>query len=461
MRGSYRDTLTDNGLSTTKPWRKNLVVDRCYALLAGLAKNEPALSGVLFMAVGGPPPERSAPPRPDDLGLQSEVYRQQILPASIGFIDASGAPTRVPTSRLSVRVVLRGDDLGATSAAPARLHEFGLFGGDASERPGSGFLINRVVHDPIEVSAGAILERRLELDFGAPSRSEGSTELAAPSDAAPGPFGWVLPIGAIDGVGSMHRDTLLRAGFVTVDLLAAHDPEAIVSGMERAEHSEIVSKARLIRRLQLPRSALALGDALVVDVVEADPAELAARSAGTLRVEEVRAIQQTLSLLELALDAPEFARLLVRELVAPPNLWAAPGRFGPYGADLSTDAVQGIGDQLQAVLRNAGIRTVGELIARPPARIGHLSPSVLRKLLTKARMIRRIEVPAMFATFGERSLRDLVRAQTEALASSTGGAARRGDVERLQDALRLLELSMSQPYFDATRLRSLLGGSAR
>jgi hypothetical protein len=460
MRGRYRDTLTEDGRSTTTGWRKNLVVDRCYALLAGLAKNEPDLSGVLFMALGGPPSGSSELPQPSDLRLQNEIHRQAISPAGIGFLDGADAPTRVPTSRLSMRIVLRGEDLGATPGIPARLHEFGLFGGDASANAGSGFLINRVVHDPIEIAADAVLERRVELDFGAPATRGGPIEVAAaPCDGSPGPFGDLLPIRAIDGVGSRNRDALLRAGLATVDTLAARDPEAVVVGMDRGEHSEIVSKARLIRNSRLPRTALALGDVLAVDVVQTDPVELAARIRGTLRVDEVRAVQHTLSVLEMALDGGAFAAIRIRDLVATPTMWAAHGTFGPYGADLSTDAIQGVGEKLQAVLREGGIQTVGDLVDRAPSQIGPVGPSGTRKVVTKAWIIRRIAVPPLFAALGDRTLHELVRSPAQTIASATGGAARRADVERLQDALRVLEMSMSQRYFDVTRLHSLLGST--
>ncbi|MEN0068529.1 MAG: helix-hairpin-helix domain-containing protein [Myxococcota bacterium] len=358
MRGRYLDVIRSPDGVSRFPWRSNLVVDRCYPLLARLMRSETPLAGVAYLAVGrggtGSGPSRS------DVGLQDEIYRQRIAPGDLRFLDASGAPTPQPTSTLSIRAVIGGAELGAMPGVPQTLNEFGLFGGEATEDAGSGTLINRVVHDPHVLSVDAVLERRIELDFGetAAERSRVAlTESMWVESGTVGSFGEFLPLRAIDGIGPNNRRAFLRAGLGTVDALARQDPLRPLPEFDPNEFRELVTKARLVRRLRVPRSSEALSGRRVLEVGATEPTELVSWSSGQLDLTSARTLQHALSVLEVALDRDAFEALTIGDLVAIPPMWTAPGERGPFGADLAVDAVQGVGKVLRERLIAAGRAT--------------------------------------------------------------------------------------------------------
>jgi hypothetical protein len=445
MRGRYRDFVIRREAETRTPWRPNLVVNRCYQLLALLMKNEPDVNGLLHLAVG----DGAGSPQRNADSLDSEVARFAIHPANITLVDSN---------RLRIDLRLTGEQLGATAALPTVLREFGLFGGDASERSGSGFLINRVVHDPLRLAAGESLERHIELEFG------GASGLATPSpntnefwasQTAQGPFGEGLAVIALEGVGPATARTFARAGVRTIGDLARRDPRRPIVGVNASVFRELVTKARLVRRIEFDHAAQTLAGRTLGEVVSAQPADVVAMAGGRLSVMSAEGLQHALAVLELALDKSIFQSTRVAELLASPPLWAPQGEFGPFGAEFGVVVVQGIAASLQGRLEAVGVRTVDDLARHPAASLPDVGPSNLRELSTKARIIRTISLPGSVREFGSEAAATFARADPHRLAAPNS-ALTLALVEGVQDAVRLLELCLDQPVFETIRLGQLI-----
>jgi hypothetical protein len=166
IQGSYRDAVTDSQgrVQWSSSWRSNLIVHDCSVLLAALLKRHRGLRGILYWAVGEGKKEWDAlcpSPRLSDSRLAVEIRRQ--APDRIVYLDDAGQPSRTPTSCLEVTAAFKGQDL--VRKGFRSLREFGLFGGDATEAPDSGFMIDYVIHPRIDLSPTDKLERKLRLTF--------------------------------------------------------------------------------------------------------------------------------------------------------------------------------------------------------------------------------------------------------------------------------------------------------
>jgi beta-lactam-binding protein with PASTA domain len=153
--GQFTDILRDpRGGETAFPARSNLVVARALDLVAGLLARRPALAGLLYWAVGSGDPAwdpMAAPPAPDRRApaLVKEVYRKRLAPGDLSYDPA--------THVLTVRATFLPGE------ATADLREFGIFGGDASGLPGSGYLFNTARHAVVHKAADQSLARSLKL----------------------------------------------------------------------------------------------------------------------------------------------------------------------------------------------------------------------------------------------------------------------------------------------------------
>ena len=155
--GRYRDArIMRAGARTESPWRSNLIVSGCYRLVTALMRSDPGTAGVLWWAIG----TGDGPSDPAQTKLQAEFHRRRVRFGDMAFLDDAGRVSRRPTQHLQVRAAFQADRLAEVP------REFGVFGGDATEALGSGTLINRVVHDPIDLADGDVLERELVLSFG-------------------------------------------------------------------------------------------------------------------------------------------------------------------------------------------------------------------------------------------------------------------------------------------------------
>ncbi|HUX76173.1 MAG TPA: hypothetical protein VMY40_05990 [Anaerolineae bacterium] len=168
IKGCYHDVLTDSQgrVQWEDGWRPNLIVQPCSVLLAALMKGHPALQGILYWAVGRGEKDWDAlcpSPRPDDTHLAAEIARQALTPEQIVYLDDADQESDVPTNCLEITAEFKGEDL--VSNGFQSLREFGLFGGDATGAPDSGFMIDYVIHPRIDLSPGDTLERKLRLTF--------------------------------------------------------------------------------------------------------------------------------------------------------------------------------------------------------------------------------------------------------------------------------------------------------
>jgi len=165
LRGVFRDRLDrPQGPPVTTPWRPNLVVWSALDLIGALLCERS--TGLTYLAVGAGDPAWDANPPPADRGrrqLTAEVFRVRLEGGdSLAYDPATG---RV---RASVSIG-RGKAMGT-------LRELGLFGGDASARPGSGVLVNHAVHPAIEKGEGDTLRRELLLTLE-PALAPGARDL--------------------------------------------------------------------------------------------------------------------------------------------------------------------------------------------------------------------------------------------------------------------------------------------
>ncbi|MBI4672965.1 MAG: PASTA domain-containing protein, partial [Chloroflexi bacterium] len=162
LRGRFRERLLDGDqIIFERAWQSNLIVTRALDLLAGLLMQERAspqtpLRGILYWAVGeGDAAWDTNAPNADaqTTRLVREIYRKRLDPVR----DISYNPA---TRTISLRVAF-GPDQGAGT-----LREFGIFGGDATGVPDSGYLINYKIHAPIDKTLPRVLERQLEFTIG-------------------------------------------------------------------------------------------------------------------------------------------------------------------------------------------------------------------------------------------------------------------------------------------------------
>ena len=303
--GRYQDTIIDyRGVRRQFPWRSNLVVRGGYELVAALSKRDPRFSGILWWAVGtGDPAWDADLPRPDrdDRNLTDELARFPIDAEHMMFLDNHGAPVASPTPTIQVRGGFAAERLGPGVV----LREFGLFGGTATDAPNSGTLVNRVIHPPLALARGELLERRVQLTFGGDERRSGLT----------GTFGATLPATAIRGMTPEYAAGLTTVGVRTVDDLTRLDPSLVVPGIDPDELRNLVARARATRCFQpLPQLAL-LVSVTVHAALTATPEELVTMASGPLSEEQAQDVQDSLRTLRVALGQRILLGLSLRNIV--------------------------------------------------------------------------------------------------------------------------------------------------
>lgn len=312
LKGHFCDILTDSWgyVRWCSGWRPNLVVQECDLLLAALMKRQPGMSGILYWAVGGGESAwDSAPlvPSPATSQLTRELARQSLAPGQLSYINGAGAPSAVPTNRLEITAEFHGDDL--VSSGFLSLREFGLFGGDSTNEPDTGLMIDYVVHPRIDLSQGLILRRRVRLTF----------DNSAPSHVSPGAiagFRASLPATAIDGVGEEYGDQLNAGGVVSIGDLVQVDPLAAFGDIPAVRLREFRAKARLVMGLRLDLSPFAaLAQYSVSNVLLERPDTLAQIiNAPGVTPGVVARLQEQLGVLQIALDEDQLQRVTISGL---------------------------------------------------------------------------------------------------------------------------------------------------
>jgi hypothetical protein len=314
LKGRYRDIVTDRrGKPVAETsWRPNLVVDGAFALLAALLGRDD-VDGILFWAVGegaeswdrAQPTTVSATSR-----LVSELRRLEVPREAIRYLDGGGGESAEPTPDLEIRLTFEWPDESVT------LREFGVFGGDATERPNSGTLINHVIHRSIVLEPGQRLTRQLRMSLGR-AGDRRWLDVAAH---------WLgdAPVRVVDGVGDEYGDVLTGVGLTTVEALAFSDP-AVQLAVPRVRLLELRSKARLALRtaveIQPPER---LHELTVSQVLRRPPAELAADVG--VREDDVVRLREQLATIELTMDHTFLGRVTVGALAG--NEEPDPGGVG-------------------------------------------------------------------------------------------------------------------------------------
>ena len=310
IQGNYCDKLIDfRGRELwSSGWRSNLIVESCDLLLASLMKREPETEGILYWAVGegeaswelGAPVAASTTSQ-----LSSETARKLLVPKQIVYLDETGQLTDTPTSRLEVASKFTTEDFETN--APIPLREFGLFGGDATEVPDSGFIIDYVIHPRIELTPGVTLSRKLRLTFGAGALEQ--EEL--------GEFGAALPVISIDGVGDEYSSDLGGQGIESLGDLAEIDPLLSIGNIPQVKLREFRAKARMVMRLRISLTPfMTLADRSISSLLRKNPEDLAGViGAPAVTPEVVTGLQEELAVLQIALDDEQLQSITIDELI--------------------------------------------------------------------------------------------------------------------------------------------------
>jgi hypothetical protein len=273
-------------------WRSNLVVQNCSLLLAALMKRQEGMQGILYWAVGAGKKEWDA---------LSPSPRLSDSPDQIVYLDDAGEPSDRPTNCLEATAAFRGEDLVSNGFQPLR--EFGLFGGDATGEPDSGFMVDYVIHPRIDLSLGDTLSRKLQLTF-----ASGAVQ---PEPLAG--FGAALPVSSIGGIGRAYASALREQGIYSLGDLIEADPLRPVGDIPPAKLREFRAKARLVTRLRVSPTSLApFVGRNVSRFLKARPEDLV-RPGTTL--ERVERLQEALADLQIALDDAQLQRITLGDLM--------------------------------------------------------------------------------------------------------------------------------------------------
>lgn len=310
IKGYYRDQLLDDGNKLVQDcgWRSNRIVYDCNRLLAALMKGHEGLAGVLYLAAGGGLPQwdgEVVQPLPTTSQLTNELGRRTLQPADIIFLDNSNLPSATPTSRLEIHCQFTREDFAENGAQSLR--EFGLFGGDASDSAGSGFMINHVIHPRIDLINNITLIRTLRLDF---SQSTLQVEEL-------GTFGTSLPLHSIDGVGAAYAAIIESSGVQSLGDLAEIDPLMPLETIPAIKLREFRAKARMVLGFSANIAPFAeLGHYNVSDLLKESPEVLASRIQETVVTPQmVTDFQEELMPLQVALDDRQLKNVTLAELL--------------------------------------------------------------------------------------------------------------------------------------------------
>lgn len=304
MRGIYRDIVDDpeGRRLHDSGWASNTIVRSAWPLLAALLRGEEKLGGLRFWALGaGDPAWDDAPvtASPEARTLHAEIERWKVPAEAISYLDPQGKPSKEPAPRLEI-------SLAFSWGTALVLRELALVGGDADETPGTGYLINYVIHRRIDVPKGSKLTRRLRLTLDPGSESE-------PAALPPHWLGKER-IEVVDGVGPAYGLALRKVAIETVGDLARSEPASLKVAVPAMKLVEIRTRARLALRAAaaLTTAGAALRPLSFQQVLGTSPAQLA----GQLDISEAEAarVAEQAGVLQLTLDRDFLAGLNVGEL---------------------------------------------------------------------------------------------------------------------------------------------------
>lgn len=319
IKGRYRDVQTGPyGKVDDRGWCPNSIVRDCNRLMAALMKRQEGMQGILYLAVGEGEKiwDDSLPgPSADASKLSHEWIRQAVQPEQIVFIDANGQPTDMPSEHLEITVTLNGATL--VTGGVKSLREFGLFGGDATEKPDSGYLINYVIHPRIDFMPKATLTRQMRLHFGiVPLFSTAAPKYRGKDGTVPAITLSNASVKNIDGVGDAYAEVLAGVGITTIGALAEAELDTINIDIPPAKLVALQAK-----------SVLALNTAANISIVQAfvryKVGSIATSSTETLMSETgaseelIAIVRSQAAALQLALDDDFLERVTLDELIQP------------------------------------------------------------------------------------------------------------------------------------------------
>lgn len=304
VKGTYKDVLTgpDGRIEWNSGWRPNLIVTTCNVLMTALMKGEHGVKGISYWAVGQGQKSwdgYSPSPLPSCSRLDSEIARHQIAGEQIVYLDDAGSPVTAPTSRIEVSAEFRGGDFVSSGFQPLR--EFGVFGGDASEDPDSGLLVDYIIHPRIDLSPGFTLNRKLRLSFSTGVFKE-----------KPAGLGAGLPVISIDGIGAGYAKTLGGAGIFTLGDLAAVDTSNKIGNIPQSRLREFRAKAGLVIGLPLSReSALHFAEADMASVIDGKVATGGSYYSSNL----LKELRDGFAALRMCIDEKQMKKITMKDLV--------------------------------------------------------------------------------------------------------------------------------------------------
>lgn len=295
IRGRYRDVVRDRrGRPVAdRGWASNTLVYSVWPLIAGRLRNDRALEGVTYCAVGAGDPswdQRMPAAARASVRLVAETLRVRLKDEDLTYLDGGGRPVKHPTARLQARAALVAVGEALT------LREFGLYGGTASDAPDSGYLINYVVHPRLDLRVGQTLVRRVQLSFRPGDAPVQPDWLHVPAH----PLG-SSPVTVIDGVGKAIAQALSGGRVHTVAELARIDPTRRRGSVPLAKLVELRAKARLALRSASDVGLIPeLQDRRLSAILATSPAALAREVAAPASA--VERLYEQLSVLQLTLD---------------------------------------------------------------------------------------------------------------------------------------------------------------
>ncbi len=311
LKGIYNDILINSQgkVLWESNWHSNLIVYNCNLLLAALMKRQHSIQGILYLAVGeGEDDWDSTQPGPllEDRMLAGEIFRQALDENQIVFLDNKNNPSQLPTNLIEVTTELKGKDF--VSDSYQSLREFGLFGGDATEAPNSGFMINYIIHPRIDMTPDLTVIRRIRLAF---------LESFVRQERRLTGLGAALPVISIEGIGEEFEKDLAQDGIRTIADLVQIDPWRSVGDIPQVKLREFQEKARIVTQLQIglvPYSSLT-DRSIKYILMERPESILEATAAPGITLDVIRNLQDQLSILLIAIDDAQLKRITLGELI--------------------------------------------------------------------------------------------------------------------------------------------------
>lgn len=310
IKGCYCDVITDSQGRVQQGWRSNLIVRNCNLLLAALMKNDKKndknIQGILYLAIGEGEDywdsSRTAPLMTTSK-LAKEVARLEITENQVVYLDKLDKPVETISNRLEMTIKFRGEDFISNGFQTIR--EFGLFGGDATGEPNSGFMINYVIHPRIDLTSDLTFTRKLRLTFSMGAiQEEGMTGIGAN-----------LPVISIDGIGGEYADELGINGIYSLGDLAEIDHFSPVGTIPQGRLRDFRAKARMVSRLGVnPALFTQLAEHSISSLLSKRP-EILATDAPGLTSEIIKQLQEELSVLHIALDDAHLQQITLSDLI--------------------------------------------------------------------------------------------------------------------------------------------------